>query len=128
MFLMIRQPPKTTRTDTLFPYTTRFRAPVAPVQTGISPELLAHRRRLHDRLVQALQLRRRDIGAMSDEALRGEATRVLGELIADDRVLSDDVDREALVQALVDAAGGRRSEERGVGTECVSTCRYRGSQ
>src|SRR3546814_6790753 len=26
-FLMIRQPPRSTRTDTLFPYTTRFRSP-----------------------------------------------------------------------------------------------------
>src|SRR3546814_7972301 len=27
-FLMIRRPPRSTRTDTLFPYTTRFRAPM----------------------------------------------------------------------------------------------------
>src|SRR3546814_18036168 len=27
LFLMIRQPPRSTRTDTLFPYTTRFRSP-----------------------------------------------------------------------------------------------------
>src|SRR3546814_13229823 len=26
-FLMIRRPPRSTRTDTLFPYTTRFRSP-----------------------------------------------------------------------------------------------------
>src|SRR3546814_12648964 len=30
--LMIRRPPRSTRTDTLFPYTTLFRAPVAPAQ------------------------------------------------------------------------------------------------
>src|SRR3546814_13972302 len=28
-FLMIRRPPRSTRTDTLFPYTTRFRSPQA---------------------------------------------------------------------------------------------------
>src|SRR3546814_6451392 len=28
-FLMIRRPPRSTRTDTLFPYTTLFRSPVA---------------------------------------------------------------------------------------------------
>src|SRR3546814_14045620 len=30
-FLMIRRPPRSTRTDTLFPYTTLFRATVEPV-------------------------------------------------------------------------------------------------
>src|SRR3546814_1932302 len=29
-FLMIRRPPRSTRTDTLFPYTTLFRSPLAP--------------------------------------------------------------------------------------------------
>src|SRR3546814_21190270 len=27
---MIRRPPRSTRTDTLFPYTTRFRSPIGP--------------------------------------------------------------------------------------------------
>src|SRR3546814_18424637 len=31
LFLMIRRPPRSTRTDTLFPYTTLFRSPCAPV-------------------------------------------------------------------------------------------------
>src|SRR3546814_19789252 len=29
-FLMIRRPPRSTRTDTLFPYTTLFRSPYGP--------------------------------------------------------------------------------------------------
>src|SRR3546814_13604255 len=29
-FLMIRRPPRSTRTDTLFPYTTLFRSPASP--------------------------------------------------------------------------------------------------
>src|SRR3546814_7940008 len=33
-FLMIRRPPRSTRTDTLFPYTTLFRS-VAELETGI---------------------------------------------------------------------------------------------
>src|SRR3546814_15107049 len=41
-FLMIRRPPRSTRTDTLFPYTTLFRSAVAglvavPVVTAIAP-------------------------------------------------------------------------------------------
>src|SRR3546814_4637015 len=41
VFLMIRRPPRSTRTDTLFPYTTLFRStvvrdpPVAAVGTGL---------------------------------------------------------------------------------------------
>src|SRR3546814_9492799 len=33
-FLMIRRPPRSTRTDTLFPYTTLFRSLVDPTQAG----------------------------------------------------------------------------------------------
>src|SRR3546814_5334852 len=32
-FLMIRRPPRSTRTDTLFPYTTLFRSPVHVLET-----------------------------------------------------------------------------------------------
>src|SRR3546814_9239010 len=32
---MIRRPPRSTRTDTLFPYTTLFRSPAIPVQTSL---------------------------------------------------------------------------------------------
>src|SRR3546814_13269587 len=32
-FLMIRRPPRSTRTDTLFPYTTLFRSPMPPPPT-----------------------------------------------------------------------------------------------
>src|SRR3546814_8291967 len=35
LFLMIRRPPRSTRTDTLFPYTTRFRSIVILEQGGV---------------------------------------------------------------------------------------------
>src|SRR3546814_3409458 len=48
---MIRRPPRSTRTDTLFPYTTLFRSevlpegvPLAEVAGGAHAEVLAHRR------------------------------------------------------------------------------------
>src|SRR3546814_12413778 len=59
-FLMIRRPPRSTRTDTLFPYTTLFRSPIDDVEIalrsvsaytqtiGIYPEEL--KRRVRDRL------------------------------------------------------------------------------
>src|SRR3546814_15936931 len=34
-FLMIRRPPRSTRTDTLFPYTTLFRSPGRVAQVGL---------------------------------------------------------------------------------------------
>src|SRR3546814_10508659 len=41
-FLMIRRPPRATRTDTLFPYTTLFRSPGAPrtQEVVVAQELL----------------------------------------------------------------------------------------
>src|SRR3546814_12956705 len=65
-YLMIRRPPRSTRTDTLFPYTTLFRShyaadyglvcdPVELVKALSTPALLAHpqaRQEWSDRLVQ----------------------------------------------------------------------------
>ncbi|MGB6241137.1 MAG: ATPase, T2SS/T4P/T4SS family [Castellaniella sp.] len=65
-----------------------------------------HRRRLHEALIGALQLRRRDIGGMSDAALRSEATRVLAELLETDDSLPRNLDREGLLRDLVDEAVG----------------------
>src|SRR3546814_19217625 len=39
-FLMIRRPPRSTRTDTLFPYTTLFRSPEAAI--GLAGEYAMH--------------------------------------------------------------------------------------
>src|SRR3546814_6964770 len=46
IFLMIRQPPRSTRTDTLFPYTTLFRSPDPP---RAQPRIGHHLRRHRDR-------------------------------------------------------------------------------
>src|SRR3546814_4616501 len=40
-FLMIRRPPRSTRTDTLFPYTTLFRSPTADYEYGVAGILTA---------------------------------------------------------------------------------------
>jgi len=71
-----------------------------------SAQQQALRWRLHEGLITALQLRRRDIGAMSDATLRAEATSVLNQLIAADDSLPADLDRAALVRDLVDEAVG----------------------
>src|SRR3546814_2717646 len=43
---MIRRPPRSTRTDTLFPYTTRFRSQQGGVQRPLSVVRLRHRAHL----------------------------------------------------------------------------------
>src|SRR3546814_15631919 len=39
-FLLIRRPPRSTRTDTLFPYTTLFRSPFLRAHRTASPSLM----------------------------------------------------------------------------------------
>src|SRR3546814_19006346 len=60
---MIRRPPRSTRTDTLFPYTTLFRSPRAARRTAVMRLRLlqdAARRALTDRHRLGLWLNRRD--------------------------------------------------------------------
>src|SRR3546814_15652628 len=58
-FLMIRRPPRSTRTDTLFPYTTLFRSPM-PMRTPSRGEERLHHQIVHD----GAQL---ELGALGDE-------------------------------------------------------------
>src|SRR3546814_5456274 len=46
---MIRRPPRSTRTDTLFPYTTLFRAPTQPSADAGTTTHDRHRKHLHHR-------------------------------------------------------------------------------
>src|SRR3546814_6977232 len=66
-FLMIRRPPRSTRTDTLFPYTTLFRSRAGSGRTEIWLSLRLRRVRL--RLVRLLS------GAWPDDARRLEGAR-----------------------------------------------------
>src|SRR3546814_19485569 len=105
---MIRLPPRSTRTDTLFPYTTLFRS--------FARRAIGRADDVGHRLVH--------VGVGQDDAVilraahRLDALAVLGAAGLDvigDVGRSDEADR----------LDGRRSEERRVGKECVSTCRYR---
>src|SRR3546814_19948157 len=105
---MIRRPPRSTRTDTLFPYTTLFRS-----------DHLDY----HGTMEAYLQVKLRLFGEVVEQG--GSAV-----------VWADDDYSPAVIDA-VKARGVRlltvgpqgetlRSEERRVGKECVSTCRSRG--
>src|SRR3546814_14987245 len=96
-FLMIRLPPRSTRTDTLFPYTTLFR----------SGQVLLHGF-LGDAHAHCDLLERQLLNPPQPEHF--PAPR-----------------RQAVERADQAAQLALRSEERRVGKECVSTCRSRWS-
>src|SRR3546814_13167676 len=107
-FLMIRRPPRSTRTDTLFPYTTLFRAFIE----RFARCEVNHRRHRLAPLV---------IGHPHDK-------RILDRRMGLERFL--DLFGIDLFARGVDADAApaeQRSEERRVGKECVSTCRSRWS-
>src|SRR3546814_15545977 len=113
---MIRRPPRSTRTDTLVPYTTLFRSPA-----------LARTRRKNARAspnakTPGLSPGRFVSRCCATPSGRREA-RHRGAVVGG---LEDELHLLADLDA-VHVAVDDRSEERRVGKECVSTCRSRGS-
>src|SRR3546814_14001671 len=107
-FLMIRRPPRSTRTDTLFPYTTLFRS------VGLQRDLAA--------AAQAL------VGgddAVGLAVLDASGQRVGREAAEHHRVDGADAWAGQHGVGLLGDHRHVRSEERRVGKECVSTCRSR---
>src|SRR3546814_11163264 len=108
---MIRRPPISTRTDTLFPVTTLVRAQIA---AGTVTDNVDERRLCEQRI--------QGVFAVSEP--RGK--RMLGCESVTDRGhhrAETVAEMRAQIVERVDA----RSEERRVGQECVSTCRSRWS-
>src|SRR3546814_14389097 len=103
-FLMIRRPPRSTRTDTLFPYTTLFRSQRLPAPLRAWP---SGRRRGRLCAHAECEFPDGDGGSPRGAAqLRGEPQG--------DRIFAHH-------------AAADRSEERRLGKECVSTCSFRWS-
>src|SRR3546814_15057610 len=104
---MIRRPPRSTRTDTLFPYTTLFRSIGAKQRASGG---------------------RCDVASHLPQAPTGGANR--RQRADDDLALAVDLHRLGLVRRALevdDKLVADRSAERRVGKECVSTCRSRWS-
>src|SRR3546814_11923246 len=111
---MIRRPPRSTRTDTLFPYTTLFRSLVQEnldatgtvlqgCKAGFAHDALEHHAAGYFYL-------------FADLGQRFLVLFIVGIM---------QVGRQAVGAEIVRV--GHRSEERRVGKECVSTCRSRWS-
>src|SRR3546814_13771090 len=96
---MIRRPPRSTRTDTLFPYTTLFRSIGVGLAIGLGPDMLS-----------------------GGETLIGE---IIGLASALCWATATIINKRANLP--FGPWGLSRSEERRVGKECVSTCRSRWS-
>src|SRR3546814_20206739 len=112
---MIRRPPRSTRTDTLFPYTTLFRSFLPDAVYQIAA--IAFRKLIHPR---------------SKKNKAGRASLGLCQIAQLDPLAAGSrwrIGLKRLFDPAVECASRyARSEERRVGTECVSTCRSRWSQ
>src|SRR3546814_14393304 len=109
---MIRRPPRSTRTDTLFPYTTLFRSAV-----DRRPWTVDY---LHSQRDSLFSGKSNFVNPM--EYSRRKFLRTTGQTVAGAGLLS------ALPWDVIARDKARiSSEERRVGKECVSKCRYRWS-
>src|SRR3546814_8356101 len=144
---MRRRPPRSTRTDTLFPYTTLFRSAAAPLvltveRSHIVPQTVSYHRegnlayirvsgfnnRTADSLRQKIGQARREFGS----ELRGYILDLRGNPggLLEQAVEVSDI---FVTSGRIVSTHGRnndshhRQEERRVGKECVSTCRSRWS-
>src|SRR3546814_14913391 len=106
---MIRRPPRSTRTDTLFPYTTLFRSAERADMFAARDALGTGAVGFGDHHLTVL-VRERDLARLD------EATAACSAALADIGAI-----------AVREDTNLERSEERRVGKECVSTCRSRWS-
>src|SRR3546814_15629958 len=106
---MHRRPPRSTRTDTLFPYTTLFRS------TYVAKLFRRHR------LDGAVGTDRHEDRRLDDPALECQTAATRGTGLLQQFKLHGREDGLQKTARIVPW----RSEERRVGKECVSTCRYR---
>src|SRR3546814_12292077 len=113
---MIRRPPRSTRTDTLFPYTTLFRSLLDAYAAG---------KRVVVIIDEAQELSRaalEQVRLLTN--LETPSQKLLQIVLLGQPELRDLLARPELRQ-LAQRVTARRSEERRVGKECVSTCRSR---
>src|SRR3546814_12818831 len=108
---MIRRPPRSTRTDTLFPYTTLFRSSARLPFFRVTGSFMEGGASQFSGAVNLVDCRFAPAVTMlepkADQLVQNEGLLIFGTLF----------EREAVV----------RSEERRVGKECVRTCRSRWS-
>src|SRR3546814_14739308 len=125
---MIRRPPRSTRTDTLFPYTTLFRSALVEVVRGVGREVgIDAVGAADDAILVVAEIRRpHPDGAVLVEHVALRAQTVHGFVYETGTSIVRHRVQHALGEPHVEVHV-ERSEERRVGKECVSTCRSRWS-
>src|SRR3546814_20730353 len=104
---MIRRTPRSTRTDTLFPYTTLFRFIAHDIVRGLD----------RIRPVKFVE------DVLAPDTHPPFAVRSLDTDVRVDERVAVNLECGLVLRADIDRSDGlRRSEERRVGKECVSTC------
>src|SRR3546814_11130572 len=120
---MIRRPPRSTRTDTLFPYTTLFRSPL-PVSVFL--DLMGLPQNMRDTFVEwAIGLLHSQSREVAGQSMRSIAS-YLKSVIAAKTNAPDEGVISTIIRARPDGVqlSERRSEVRSEGQEGVSKCRY----
>src|SRR3546814_19206411 len=113
---MILRPPRSTRTDTLLPSTTLFRSRAAGSARGLALAATTAQAFAQDNDGEYWLARKNQIVITATRtAVRAEDLPVTVSVKSDEQIADE------LVTDI------RRSEERRVGKECVSTCRSRGA-
>src|SRR3546814_13285204 len=120
---MLRRPPRSTRTDTLFPYTTLVRSG----GRSVPPK---HVDRSLGRLILKNIIQRRiDIQHWATVGAAFIPGLDMTNILVNPRIAPVRIGKkvEAILLTIQPGKLGKRSEERRVGKECVSTCRSRWS-
>src|SRR3546814_13558386 len=124
---MIRRPPRSTRTDTLFPYTTLFRSTDDRIG-ALAVETTLHGWRevgiaqaLRQALAVATGVRVEPRHGLPERGMSARLARALGQACLGSRGWLVHGQRQVVPLPV------HRSEERRVGTGCDSTCRSRRS-
>src|SRR3546814_18785534 len=129
---MIRRPPKSTRTDTLFPYTTLFRSVLMDAGAPATITALSTVMACSTSMIGAIEAAGMINGTSRRLALVGGVESMSRVQIGLGQTLSDwlrQFQKAKSIGAKLSAIAKLplRSEERSVGKECVSTCRSRWS-
>ncbi len=77
-----------------------------PVDTTARDAMTAHLKRIHQKLIKQMDLRRIDVSRQSEDELRINTKALLDDIVAQDKELPPDVDRARIVKRVLDEVVG----------------------